>query len=258
MSAGRGGLADVLPGSLRALFAAAAASDSDTVTWTAASGRAFTWRVCRPPANVDNRPPAASEPTPSRMDLVAPLDGEMREPRVSTSDLRRRSQPGLPNHSAGSESRALIGRLVHRLFESGMQPDDAASVRARALVRAEERATEEDLDSVVSAALSIWNAMRQRADVADLLRGATVLSEVPFSLRVPADRGTQIVRGVIDSIVQAPGGNLTVVEFKTGAARPADHAQLDLYVRAARALFPEARVEGRLIYRTDAPDEKLG
>ena len=95
MSPGRGGLADVLPGSLRALFAAAAATDSDTVTWTAASGRAFTWRVCRPPANVDNREPVASEPMPSAMDLVAPLGGDAREPRISTSDLRRRSQPGV-------------------------------------------------------------------------------------------------------------------------------------------------------------------
>ena len=63
---------------------------------------------------------------------------------------------------------------------------------------------------------------------------------------------------MIDSIVQAPDGSLTVVEFKTGTARSADQAQLDLYVRAARALFPAARVAGRLIYRTDAPDEKLG
>jgi ATP-dependent helicase/nuclease subunit A len=47
LQAGRGGLADVLPSSLRALFAAAAASSADTISWTAASGRTFTWRVCR-------------------------------------------------------------------------------------------------------------------------------------------------------------------------------------------------------------------
>ena len=49
LQAGRGGLADVLPTSLRALFGAAAASADDTICWTAASGREFTWRLCRAP-----------------------------------------------------------------------------------------------------------------------------------------------------------------------------------------------------------------
>jgi hypothetical protein len=39
-----------------------------------------------------------------------------------------------------------------------------------------------------------------------------------------------------------------VFEFKTGRPSPDHRAQLDLYVAAIRGLFPEATVEGRLIY----------
>ena len=53
LQAGRGGLADVLPISLRALFGAAASSADDTIRWTAASGREFTWRLCRAPITTD-------------------------------------------------------------------------------------------------------------------------------------------------------------------------------------------------------------
>ena len=47
---GPGSLADVLPASLKPLFAAAGATGDETVQWTSASGRTFTWRVCRPPS----------------------------------------------------------------------------------------------------------------------------------------------------------------------------------------------------------------
>ena len=39
-----------------------------------------------------------------------------------------------------------------------------------------------------------------------------------------------------------------MVEFKTGAARPEHESQLAIYVEAARALFPERPVAGRLLY----------
>jgi len=47
LQAGRGGLADVLPLSVRALFATAASSPEGTIAWTSGSGREFRWRVCR-------------------------------------------------------------------------------------------------------------------------------------------------------------------------------------------------------------------
>ena len=39
-----------------------------------------------------------------------------------------------------------------------------------------------------------------------------------------------------------------MLEFKTGSRQPEHQAQLDFYVVAARGLFPDAAVEGTLIY----------
>ncbi|HSC25994.1 MAG TPA: UvrD-helicase domain-containing protein [Vicinamibacterales bacterium] len=49
LAPGRGSLAEVLPDSMRAVFARAATAPADapTVTWTSASGDEFAWRVCR-------------------------------------------------------------------------------------------------------------------------------------------------------------------------------------------------------------------
>ena len=44
---GRGALSEVLPASVRALFPSAASAVDETISWTAASGQAFKWRVCR-------------------------------------------------------------------------------------------------------------------------------------------------------------------------------------------------------------------
>jgi RecB family exonuclease len=110
--------------------------------------------------------------------------------------------------------------------------------------------------------------MRSRDDVGLLLGSGQPLYEVPFSMRTtgrPAagshgcdaagmptsvDHGTVLLRGTIDCVVVAPDGSVVVVEFKTGIPRPSHQAQLDLYVDAARALFPGARVEGKLIYES--------
>ena len=90
--------------------------------------------------------------------------------------------------------------------------------------------------------------MRQRAEVSSLLDRARVLTEVPFSMRVDSGDRREIVRGAIDCLAVGPDGSVTVLEYKTGRPRPVHRAQLDLYVRAARSLFPEVRVDGRLIY----------
>ncbi|CAN5699077.1 hypothetical protein BH18ACI5_BH18ACI5_27220 [soil metagenome] len=249
MAAGRGGLADVLPASLKVLFASAAASADDSVRWASASGREFTWRICRPLAPSGESPePGASSPPP-QLDLVAPLAAAARQPRVSASEWRQRfSIEELPTSSMPARQ-AVVGSLVHRLLQRGAEPPTDVLVTAGALLRAEERAALEDSESVIREAVTIWESMRNREDIAMLFAGAAVMSEVPFSLRVKSAIGVEIVRGTIDSIAQAPNGNLTVLEFKTGSPRSSDQAQLDLYVRAARALFPGVEVEGRVIYQ---------
>ena len=51
---------------------------------------------------------------------------------------------------------------------------------------------------------------------------------------------TTIVRGVIDALV-VDDAHVTVIEIKTGAPADWHRAQLDLYVDAARELFPGVR-----------------
>ncbi|HXG56787.1 MAG TPA: UvrD-helicase domain-containing protein [Vicinamibacterales bacterium] len=250
MAAGRGGLADVLPNSLRALFAAAAATSEETVTWTAASGRAFTWRVCRPAQVADAISVVTRSDAEGSLDMEAPLVATEREPRVSASEWLRRVSGDEPGGPAGSGQDALVGSLVHRLFQARAEESDDVPGTARRLMRAAERNVTEDADAdaAIVAAVALWRSMRTRADVQPLLEGASVLTEVPFSLRVASGEGTEIVRGTIDCLVEGADGLVTILEFKTGRARTAHQAQLDLYVRAARALFPGRSVEGRLIY----------
>ena len=57
-----------------------------------------------------------------------------------------------------------------------------------------------------------------------------------------------VLRGTIDAVVLADDATATVVEFKTGGRRPEHQMQLDLYIDAARAVFPDRQVNGRLIY----------
>ncbi|MBA3295439.1 MAG: PD-(D/E)XK nuclease family protein, partial [Acidobacteria bacterium] len=248
MAAGRGGLADVLPHSMRPLFAAAAATSDETVMWMSASGRAFTWRVCRPVQGADGPGVIVEADAELQRDLVAPLVATAREPRVSASEWLRRFTDDDPRASPGSTQDALVGSLVHRLFQARAEESDDLLATAGRLVRATERAVTEDVEAVTATAVAIWRSMRTRDDVRPLLEGVTVLTEVPFSLRVSAGGQTEVVRGTIDCLVEGADGAVTILEFKTGCARVAHQAQLDLYVRAARALFPGTSVTGRLIY----------
>jgi len=90
--------------------------------------------------------------------------------------------------------------------------------------------------------------MRGREDVAALLASGRILHEAPFSMMTTRDGSPLVLRGAIDCLVQKDDGSIVVLEFKTGRPRPSHQRQLDLYVEAARALFPGAAVEGRVIY----------
>jgi RecB family endonuclease NucS len=55
--------------------------------------------------------------------------------------------------------------------------------------------------------------------------------------------------------VRHEDGRIVVLEFKTGGRAPHHQRQLDLYLAAARALFPGAAVDGRLVYAQDGPPD---
>ena len=69
---------------------------------------------------------------------------------------------------------------------------------------------------------------------------------MPFSVRPAASQ--PILRGTFDCVVRRRDGCVTVLELKTGRPTPQHEQQLSMYLTAARALFPQARVDGKLVY----------
>jgi len=254
---GRGSLAEVLPDSLKQLFshAATAFQECEAVGWTGQSGRPFEWRICRAPATGDVSMLTAREEgvAESPDDAFGPIEDASAIRRVAVTEwLKDATQGDLP--TAGNHGGTTAGLLVHRLFQSAEslegRDEDAQFAYARGLLHPEELIAVEDIDidATVTTALTAWRAMRARADVTALLASGRRLHEVPFSMRMVKEGTPVVLRGAIDCLIQKDDGSVVVVEFKTGRRQSAHQQQLDVYIEAARALFPGASVEGRLVY----------
>ncbi len=259
--AGRGSLAEVLPDSLKQLFshAATAFDECDAVGWTGQSGRPFEWRICRTPAAPGDRSALTREEGVTEGsdghpdDAFGPIEDGAAIVRVAVTEwLSDAMGPDAPTR--GSDGGATAGLLVHRLFQSAEslqgRDEDAQFAYARGLLNLEEVIACEDIDidATVTTAVLAWRAMHARADVAALLASGRRLHEVPFSMKMVKEGTVVVLRGAIDCLIQKDDGSVVVVEFKTGRPQSSHQQQLDVYVEAARALFPRASVEGRLIY----------
>jgi ATP-dependent helicase/nuclease subunit A len=247
MAAGRGSLGEVLPESLKALFgrSASAFPELRSIAWTGSSGRTFELRLCRPPVEIAAPGVSSSTGQPRVRDqLVGPCAILSRPVRTSVSKwLEGAGAEWLPSQHT---SENLVGRLVHRLLQYRVADDERVHERAKALVSTDEWVAVEDPAGVVDAAIGAWRAIRYRPEVVAVLEAGRAHYEVPFSLHQPESKS--ILRGTIDCLVQNPDGEVTVIEFKTGARRTIHESQLSIYVRAAAILFPSSKVEGRLIY----------
>jgi hypothetical protein len=200
----------VMPDSFKNVFnhAATAFEQCPVVGWTGASGRAYNWRICRPPstptATIVNG--QAGEVVTARQDRFGPVADESLLRRSVTQWLDETGEVDSPRRS-GSRS-VTAGTLVHRLFQSSVGDDDRDDPEvlavARGLLTANERASVGDVDAVVAAAVGAWRSLRSRKDVAALLAGERVLYEVPFSMtsRRRQDRQPLILRGAIDCLVK--------------------------------------------------------
>jgi ATP-dependent exoDNAse (exonuclease V) beta subunit len=264
MVPGRGSLAEVLPDSLKRLFAHASTAFEEcaVVGWTGQSGRAFDWRICRAPAELTGAEKTEAESTLAEArvpDEMADALGEIleREPaarRVAVSEWLKETSDMEP--AIGTVGDPVTGTLVHRLLErseilgplAGTDADDIQLVYARRLLRPEELARLDDVDATVKDALTTWRAIRGRPDVVAVLDSGWIEHEVPCALRKEAGPATVILRGAIDCLIHQPDGGIVVLEFKTGRRRPVHQQQLDAYVEAAQALFPGAPVKGMLVY----------
>ncbi len=238
-------LAGLLPVGLTDALAAAATATS-TVTWTSPAGD-FTFRVCLG-AEPGPAPPAIEAPEPPVFDLTpisparpAPIAATAASAGPAPADSR-------PDVTAAADR--LAGTLVHRLLPRALPPDaDERSVAdaMAALIRAGDLVDVADPAAVVAAAVASYGRLRRHPDVLAALAAGTCYFEVPFSYARPDGAGT-LVRGVIDCLVVAPDGGVTVLEFKTGRPRPEHDEQAKTYLAAIRAAFGTDRVEIKIIY----------
>ena len=250
---GPGSFASVLPRSLLAQLSAAPL-DADRLSWSGSGGGAHTFALVGPGVATSGSRFSRAGPTETAGDRFLGWRPTGGPPRVQATEIAAAMPAGVtPAGAAGADP--VVGRLVHRMLQrdgedAGIVPDapDAAA-RAIELMTGEERARH-DHRHVASEAAAIYVRALAQPDVATVL-GGDCLFEVPFSMRrddVDPERGVVIVRGTIDCLRRWSDGRLTVFELKTGRVRSHHERQLALYVDAARALFPDAAVDGKVIY----------
>jgi ATP-dependent exoDNAse (exonuclease V) beta subunit len=257
-----GSLGDILPPGVKACFEAAGTSPPpETTEWTAASGHVHTFRVCTA-APVHDQPVPTQGRTDLPPDSLAPLVDPFELPRVAVTkalaplvEKPRRSQ-------MNTGSRSLTGTLVHRLFERfgtllSCEADDRICDELGRLIRDEEIAEAGDVEPVFAGARNAYVALCEQRTLAQALESGDALFEVPFSVRPAASQ--IILRGTFDCLIRRRDGGITVLELKTGKPAPEHDRQLEMYLTAARAMFPGAPVEGKLVYagHADLDDRPL-
>ena len=236
-------LAALLPGSLAEIFTGAAATASDAVNWETPHGT-FTFRVCRPGLSEVVRPVSVegSDPLPVRT-----LEPE-------THAVRAVTEPAPSDQSVLARSvmtrERLAGTIVHRLMQRSLDPaTDEASLRplVPSLLRSAELVDVDDLEALTTDAVGLYMRLSRQAGLAELLRSGRCHYEVPFSFE-PPDRPGELVRGVIDCLVETPDGRMTVIEFKTGGPRPEHQAQADVYAKALANVLSAPKIEVHVVY----------
>jgi ATP-dependent exoDNAse (exonuclease V) beta subunit len=263
---GKGSLGEVLPASTRALIGAASAGHADgaTLEWRTSGGASHVFRVAVAAAAGedcgDTAPFAAAAAAgapaagPPADDVLPIADTAARVRRAVTSPRKATPARARLGRGTPSEGGALLGRVVHRMFQAGVRGDVAQaelSALARRVVPAEEEPAGGDIERLAADAARMFAALWANPDLRDAMDGADCYYEVPVSALAAPDEaggGAVVLRGAIDCLACKPDGRVIVLEFKTGARRASHDRQLRAYVKAVRAMLPGARVDGRLVY----------
>jgi ATP-dependent exoDNAse (exonuclease V) beta subunit len=268
--AGGGSLGEVLPASLKDAFVRAAAGGR-SVEWRAENGGVHVFGIAEPDeagpgSGADGAGQAERSGAATAFDLEPLMDavGARRIPAavhamsMASERETEADETNAPVQESIGPGRALVGTLVHRLFQATRSMADPEtgwlSDRARALLAGREENAGLDSREIVAAAVEAFLRLRRRPDLSRVIDRADCEYELPFSLRLPPSAGSGadvrpiIVRGSIDCVARQADGTITVVELKTGRRHAWHECQLGLYLRAARALYPGVTVEGRLVY----------
>lgn len=254
-----GSLGDILPPGLKARFEVASTVPAPEKTeWTAASGIVHTFRVCGVSPTVHHRLSAdegagsmAERESSGDRDDFAQLVDQFELPRVAVTEALFSIVKTPRRNQIDMGSRSLTGTLVHRLFERvGTSLADASRdmvhEELRRLIRDDEIVEAGDLASLFEQAGSAYAALCRDRVLSEALESGEALFEVPFSVR--AASSPLILRGTFDCLIQRRDGGITIVELKTGQPAPEHDRQLEIYLTAARSMFPGTPVEGKLVY----------
>jgi ATP-dependent helicase/nuclease subunit A len=234
-------LLQLLPEDLGALFRDALTSDEQELAWTP-ERLTHRLRLIRPALEPRHHRSTGEEP--AYRSALEPL-GDSLPTRMAVSELVREQTGDRPARGDFDPIDAEVGKLVHRLFEYDVAVDDSLIEVAAAL--SPELSPAERRKAAHSAA-ELYRRLSEMPELQELLGKGEVFREVPFSLR----REKQILRGAIDSLVLLEG-RVVLIDYKTGGRREEHRLQMDIYLEAARALFPERDAEGLVFYASGSP-----
>ena len=257
-----GSLGDILPAGVKARFEVASMSPApETTEWTAASGQVHTFKVCTTQSRGDAEIPlkenssqrlGASASSSSVPDNFVPLVDPFELPRVAVTSVLAPAAAKRRRNQMDTSSRSLTGTLVHRLFERcgpslavGARDQEIAEELGR-LIRDEEAVDAGDVEQVFDQSRRAYLALCGQPTLLQALESGDALFEVPFSVRPASSQ--MILRGTFDCLILGRDGGVTVLELKTGKPAPEHGEQLEMYLTAARAMFPGTHVEGMLVY----------
>jgi ATP-dependent helicase/nuclease subunit A len=252
----KGGLGDVLPADVRAVFELAAAPIQDApepvLEWqgaTAAHRIAHVMPADAPPAPLDTSRTERDVPSDlTRLDASQTVA----RARISTAGVA----PVLDWHPSGDPASDIpdprrLGTLVHRLLEHDALDGslEQAGLRrlAQVLLGSDDRRGAADAEHLIDAALRAIGQMANNRGLVTRLRGQR-WHEVPLAY----NDGHRIWRGTLDALVTSNPQRLEVLEFKTGHPQRAHQAQLALYVAAMSAITDGLEVTGQLVYLQSA------
>ena len=261
----RGSLGEVLPEGFASMFEAAGDPQADVVQWRGPAGRVHELRALSPA--VADRPPA-----PMRIDVdrdqtstvgvdltpVGQRGGMVRQ--AVTMSVSRDADPHTDGSGANSitqektEHSRLCGQVVHQLlprFFGRIVPDSIIAADAIKWLRLELPLDPDTIEQLAQRSVRVYLRLCEHPDLVSL-RDREFLFEVPFSFydpaSPPASGVAEIATGTIDCLARGRDNRTMVLEFKTGPPRPEHRRQLESYMVAARSMFPDAKVDGRIVY----------
>jgi ATP-dependent helicase/nuclease subunit A len=240
---GKGGLGRVLPAGVASLFAQAANTADAVVLWAGPTASHRLRVIGRAAEPTSVAPPTTTSP---QEDHLGPLAEAVAPRALPVTHVVRRSDED--DDGGGGRSSPEIGTFVHGAVEGGwLRADVDTPQLVGALRRLASAMAWTATDDTIERAAAAMLSLRAQFDSITTADDPVVWHayELPFSL-VRSD-GT-VLRGAIDALTQRASGRVDVIEFKTGRRMAEHERQLDIYVEAARALFPGADVRGHVFY----------